>query len=127
VLKVLLDEGISRHAVELLAADGVDAVHVAGLGLWASADQEIMKAAREHGRVIFTLDHDYHQIIAMEAGLGPSIVLLRFEHLRAREAANLIAALVRQFESQLSSGVAMSVSSLGVRMKRLPLRSPDPR
>ena len=82
MLKILLDEGLSRLAAEFLRQDKVDAVHAQDAGLLSAADPELIRFARKEQRVIFTLDHDYHKLLALSGEREPSVVLLRFEHLK---------------------------------------------
>jgi predicted nuclease of predicted toxin-antitoxin system len=118
---VLLDEGISRVAAELLRLDGIDAVQVAEIGLASAAGAAIVDAAVESNRVIFTLDNDYHRLLATSRSQRPSVVLLRFEHLKGEAAYRLIRALLSRYDSELASGVILSVTPGRVRLRRLPL------
>src|SRR5438445_776565 len=118
--KVLLDEGLSLLAAELLRQHGIDALHAQEAGLLAASDQELIRFARAQQRVIFTLDHDYHQLLALSGERDLSVVLFRFEHLKAREAARMIKTILETYEADLTAGVAVSVSPSGVRLRRLP-------
>lgn len=51
----------------------------------------------------------------------PSTIRIRMEGLRGPAAAELIAAIVSQFETDLKSGVAMIVTHGSVRVRALPL------
>ena len=119
--KVLLDEGLSRFAAEQLRDSGMDAVHVQDIGLISAPDDAIVIAAREQGRIVFTLDHDFHQILALTAARSPSVVLLRFEHLKAADTVRLVRSILETFAAELAGGAALSVSAVRVRVRRLPL------
>ena len=123
MIAVLPDEGLPRAAAELLRLDGIDAVHVQEIGLLSAPDEEIIRVARAQGRVVFTLDNDFHQILALSAGSSPSVVFLRFECLRTRETARVVTAIVRTKRAELLEGSALSVSPTQVRVRRLPLRA----
>ena len=103
----------------------MDAVHVQDISLLAAADEAILRAAREQNRVVFTLDHDFHQILALGGESSPSVVFLRFEHLSAAETFRVVAAVVRTQEQELEKGVMLSVSPGSVRVRNLPLRRPE--
>ena len=120
--RVLLDEGLSRLAAELLRSSGVDAVHVQEVSLFSSDDELILNSARTENRVVFTLDHDFHQLLALRGATSPSVVFLRFEHLIAEKAARLIEAIVRSHAGDLRRGAAISVSASSIRVRYLPLR-----
>lgn len=63
-MKILLDEGLPRRAVALLIERRFDALHVTETGLTATADEEILAWARAQGRIVVTLDADFHTILA---------------------------------------------------------------
>ncbi|WP_155960544.1 DUF5615 family PIN-like protein [Fischerella sp. PCC 9605] len=46
-MKLLLDQGLPRSAVNLLREVGVDTIHVAEIGLSAVDDIDILQRARE--------------------------------------------------------------------------------
>jgi hypothetical protein len=54
-MKLLLDQGLPRSAASLLRERGIDAVHVAELGLSAASDAAILERGRETGCVVVTL------------------------------------------------------------------------
>lgn len=55
-LRLLLDENIHDGVLNALQAQGVDAVHVRGIGLSGRPDNEILDAAREDDRILVTRD-----------------------------------------------------------------------
>jgi predicted nuclease of predicted toxin-antitoxin system len=57
-MKLLLDQGLPRSTVKHLAALGIVAEHVGDLGMAAATDEAILKAARDRGSVVATLDAD---------------------------------------------------------------------
>lgn len=58
-MKVLLDQGLPRSTATLLRARGIDALHVAEIGLSAAADAVILEQGRTDERTIVTLDADF--------------------------------------------------------------------
>lgn len=87
--QILLDEGLSPLAAQILRDEGIDTLHVKEVNLTSAPDDAILNFARRQNRTIFTLDHDFHQILALSREQLPSVVLLRFDHLKAAEAAPL--------------------------------------
>jgi predicted nuclease of predicted toxin-antitoxin system len=61
---VLLDEGLPLRTARWLRDNGIDAVHAREIGLASAADEQILAAARMDRRICFTLDHDFHAILA---------------------------------------------------------------
>lgn len=121
----MLDEGLSRLAVDLLRAEGLDAVHVQDVGLLSAPDSAIIRVAQDEGRTIFTLDHDFHGMLALGILRSPFVVFLRYQHLRARETCEKVLTILRRYEPDLQAGSAVTVSPGGVRLRRLPLREHD--
>lgn len=120
--RLLLDEGIAFSTAGILRLAGVDAVHVKTVGLSAAADPVILEYARKDTRSCVTLDLDFHQLLAASGAGGPSVILLRFQGLRAQQTADLILAVLACVGAELESGIAVTATRRGVRVRRLPIR-----
>ena len=79
---LLLDQGVPHSSARLLLDQGVDAIHVADLGLCAASDSVILKRAHELGRVVCTLDSDFHALMALSGAAQPSVILIRAQQMR---------------------------------------------
>jgi predicted nuclease of predicted toxin-antitoxin system len=90
-MKLLLDQGLPRTAVDRLRDLGIEAEHVGNLGLAAATDEEILKTASDRNAVIVTLDADFHGLLARSRATSPSFVRIRVEGLKAAELATLVA------------------------------------
>ncbi len=55
-MNVLLDENLSPRLVQLLAAKGIAAQHVAHVGLSGASDPEVWRYAYEHDQVVVTIN-----------------------------------------------------------------------
>jgi predicted nuclease of predicted toxin-antitoxin system len=119
--KALLDEGLSPRTAQMLREDSWDCIHVAEAGLDGASDLEIMRFARESSRVCVTLDHDFHTHLAHLGSVGPSVVFIRIEGLKAAAQASLIRLVWERFEEQLELGVALSVDVAKIRARKLPI------
>jgi predicted nuclease of predicted toxin-antitoxin system len=119
---VLLDEGLPLRAAQWLRDSGIDAVHTREIGLASAADAQILEAARAEGRVCVTLDHDFHSILAETGSPAPSVVLIRIQATGYVETARLIARVLREFDSQLEKGAAVTATRRGIRLRSLPLK-----
>ena len=74
-MKLLLDQGLPLSAAALLRDAGVDTLHVGKIGMSEAEDAEIIQRARDEGRVVATLDADFHTLLALdEATLPQSFV-----------------------------------------------------
>lgn len=120
-MKLLLDNGLSRSAVARLNELGFEALHVGSIGLAAADDAVILDRARSEGAIVVTLDADFHSLLALAGLERPSVIRIRIEGLDGRGAADLIARVIRRFESELSDGAVMSVSRDNVRCHLLPI------
>ena len=76
-MKFLVDMGISPMTVDYLQKLGHDAVHVHAEGLDRLPDSDVLKKAREEGRVLLTHDLDFGLLIAASEASTPSIIIFR--------------------------------------------------
>ena len=120
-MKILLDQGLPRLSAQALRDAGVDAVHTGECGLSTASDSEILATAREQGRIVISLDSDFHRLIALSGAAEPSVVRIRQEGLQAEAAANLILSVLRRGEEDLRSGALVSVTLDRIRLRHLPL------
>jgi len=81
VIRLLLDQGLPRSTVQGLADQGTDGCHVADIGYSRATDEEIAALALEQGRVIVTLDSDFHRLLAISGASGPSVIRNRTRRL----------------------------------------------
>jgi predicted nuclease of predicted toxin-antitoxin system len=97
-------------------------VHVGDMGLAAGSDATILDVARQQGRVVVTLDADFHALLALSGASGPSVIRIRIEGLRAEELTNLLVDVLNACSDELTNGAMVSVTEGGVRVRRLALR-----
>lgn len=121
-MKLLLDQGASRIAGELLRRKGHDVVHVADVSMATASDERILELAVAGQRVIITWDADFHDRIVLSGGRGPSCMRIRIQGLDAQEQATLIDRVVTEFESELIEGAIVTVTESGTRARLLPVR-----
>ena len=118
---ILLDQGLPSAAAELLRKRGWDAVHVREIAMRDATDREILARAAADGRICVTLDKDFHEALAGSHAAYPSVILLRWQNLRAQGVAEVIEATLARYDAQLDSGVAITVSQRATRVRKLPL------
>lgn len=121
-MKLLLDQGLPRSAAGLLRARSVDAVHVAERGWSANSDVMLLDAAQREGRVIVSLNGDFHDWLAVSRAAGPSVIRIRIEGLRAEALVALITNVLAATGDRLMSGSLVSVSADSIRVRSLPVR-----
>ncbi|MCI0621337.1 MAG: DUF5615 family PIN-like protein [Acidobacteria bacterium] len=127
-MKLLLDQGLPRGSAELLRSRGIDTVHVGELAMASADDPSILDTAREVGRVVVTLDADFHTLLALSGCSSPSVIRIRIEKLRAAELAELLFNVTTQTQQPLIAGAMVSVQPTRLRVRHLPLgRAETPR
>lgn len=84
-MKLLLDQGTPRSAADILRDAGFDAVHTGETGLAEAEDAKIIYRATREGRIVVTLDADFHALLALSQSQEPSVIRIRVEGLRAED------------------------------------------
>jgi len=120
-MKLLLDQGLPRSAAALLRATELDADHVGDRGYAAASDAAILALAEAEGRVVVTLDADFHTLLALAGATAPSVIRIRIEGLRAEALLHLIQTVLAQTSAELTLGAVVTVQEGRLRLRRLPL------
>jgi predicted nuclease of predicted toxin-antitoxin system len=80
----------------LLRKRGWDAVHVREIAMRDATDREILAGAAADGRACVTLDKDFHEALGRSRATYPSVILLRWQKLRADGVAEVIDATLNR-------------------------------
>ena len=120
-MRLLLDQGLPRSAATLLCQAGIDTVHVGDIGHSCAEDAVILQLGRDSGRVVVTLDADFHALLAFAGATSPSVIRIRIEGLSGEGLANLLQMVVSQCASDLERGAAVTVQEQRIRVRHLPL------
>lgn len=120
-MRWLLDQGLPRSAASLLNEASQDAIHVGDIGMAGASDPSILSHALDEGRVIVTLDADFHSLLALNGNARPTVIRIREEGLKGDALAMIILHIVRQFERELEGGCVMSYQRGKIRYRKLPL------
>ncbi|MDP3723305.1 MAG: DUF5615 family PIN-like protein [Candidatus Omnitrophota bacterium] len=121
-MKLLLDMPVSQRTASWLRAEKHDVIHASDLGLAQASDEEILRRAKQEGRVVLTTDLDFpHLLSAMPAAEGPGIILIRLRHPTPQALQQRLEALFRM-AAQIDVTRAISVLEENrVRVHRLPV------
>lgn len=84
-------------------------------------DEEIILHGRDDGRVIVTLDADFHSILARVGASAPSVIRLRVQGLDGTEIATLILRVIDACGNELAAGAAVTADTARIRLRRLPI------
>ena len=125
MIRLLLDQGLPRSTVQALSDRGIEAAHAADLGMSTATDAEITKRAGNDGRIIVTLDADFHTLLALSGDASPSIIRIRREGLKGPEIAELIVQVMDRVGEPLRSGALVTVTEHSIRVHRLPVQRPS--
>lgn len=120
-MKLLLDQALPRSVARLLREAGIDCVHVGEIGYSTAEDVAIIEKAQAEGRVVVTLDADFHAILALSGAVFPSVVRIRTQGLRGEDSARLIQTVITHCGEDLEQGAVVSVQKGRIRIRRLPL------
>ncbi len=120
-MKLLLDQGLPLSAAALLRDAGIDTIHVGEIGMSEAEDAEIIRRARSEGRIVATLDADFHTLLALGEATSPSVIRIRIERLRAQALADLLLMVIAKCQEELEQGSAITVEPRRIRIRRLPL------
>ena len=120
-MKRLLDQGLPLSAAALLREAGFDTVHVGEIGMSEADDSAIIQKARDDGRVVATLDADFHTLLALDLAVSPSVIRIRIERLRARALTDLLLKVITECADNIKQGSAITVEPSRIRIRRLPL------
>jgi predicted nuclease of predicted toxin-antitoxin system len=120
-MKLLLDQGVPRSAAAILRRAGFDAVHTGEAALAGAEDLEIIRQATLEGRIVVTLDADFHTILALARAHEPSVIRVRIEGLRAEEFCSVLENVLERCAVELEDGALISVSRFRIRIRLLPV------
>jgi len=120
-MKLLLDQGLPFSAAALLRDADIDTIHVGEVGMSEAEDAEIIQRARGEGRIVATLDADFHTLLALDVASTPSVIRIRIERLRAQALTDLLLMVLAKCEEELEQGAAVTVEPSRIRVRRLPL------
>lgn len=122
-MKLLLDQGLPLSAAALLRDVDIDTIHVGEIGMSEAEDADIIQQARDEGRIVVTLDADFHALLALDVANTPSVIRIRIERLRAQALTDLLLTVIAECAEDLEQGSAITVEPSRIRIRRLPLVS----
>lgn len=121
MISILLDQGIPRTTASHLQDEDWDVLHVGEIGLSKAKDTELIEYARENGRVIITLDSDFHAFLAVTNADSPSVIRIRIEGLKGSDMAGLIRQVWPKIAFSIAQGAVVTITEKSIRVHELPL------
>jgi predicted nuclease of predicted toxin-antitoxin system len=120
-MKLLLDQGLPRSTTAIMCQAGIDTVHVGDIGHSRTSDDVIMQLGRDEGRIVVTLDADFHTLLALSGADSPSVIRIRIEGLKGDRLAALLQTVLSQCANDLAKGAAITVQEGRIRVRLLPI------
>ncbi len=126
ILKIKLDENLSRHLKPTLVGEGHDTVTAADEGLLGRSDTEVGGAAGREGRMLFTLDLEFADLRKHPPGSHPGVVLFRPRSMGPGAVSGFVVDFVRGTELADLAGCVAVVEPTRIRLRRPPLDTDGP-
>jgi len=88
-VKLLFDENLSPHLVDLLSTLFPESTHVRNIGLAKADDDRVWSYARDNGFAIVSKDSDFHQR-SFVLGAPPKVIWIRLGNCTTEDIVNLL-------------------------------------
>ena len=122
-MKIVVDMNLSPEWTTVFAARGWPTVHWSQIGDPRAPDRAIMEWARENGYAVFTHDLDFGAVLAATQAEAPSVIQVRAQDILPSHLGEVVVRVLLRHESEIASGVLISIDELGSRVRLLPLRT----
>ncbi|MBF0558062.1 MAG: DUF5615 family PIN-like protein [Nitrospirae bacterium] len=122
-MKILIDMNLSPEWVDVLTAEGMEAVHWVNVGSAGAPDREIMAWAKSGGFIVLTHDLDFGAILAATGADSPSVIQLRIQDIAPPVAKHLVLDVITRFAEDIKQGALISVDEDRARIRILPICS----
>ena len=126
MIKIKLDENISRHLKPHLQQEGYDVFTAADEGLLGKSDVEVGAAAKSERLILFTLDLEFADLRKFPPGTHPGIILFRPHSMGPLATNRFIVNFVKVTDITALSGCIVVVDPTRVRIRRPPLDTDTP-
>lgn len=121
MMRLLLDQGLPRSTVAFLRKRGIEASNVGDIGLSRANDIDILGIAAKDGSIVFTLDADFHALLAVNELSSPSVIRIRIEGLNGLTLSEIIFKVLNACKEDLEKGAAISVQKDKIAVRLLPI------
>ena len=121
-MKFLIDMNLPPEWVNVFEEHGWHAVHWQEVGDPRASDKSIMAWARQNGYVVFTRDLDFGMLLATTFMNTPSVIQVRAKDIMPQVLGDLLMMVLREHESDLTSGALLTVTEDRTRVRILPFK-----
>ena len=120
-MKLLIDMNLSPDWQSFLGDEGFEAVHWSAIGAGNAPDCEIMRWARDNGRVVFTHDLDFGILLAHSKDGRPSVIQVRTQDVSPEHLGPIVLRALRANVEALESGALVTIDEAKSRVRILPI------
>jgi predicted nuclease of predicted toxin-antitoxin system len=123
-MKFLLDQDVYAATARLIGSLGHDVIRVSQIGMSQAADEQLLRVAREQGRLLVTRDRDYGSFVFVQ-DLGSGVVYLRVLPSTQNAVHSELARVLQMYSEEELNRAFVVVEPDGHRIRRLPGRVED--
>jgi predicted nuclease of predicted toxin-antitoxin system len=120
-MRILLDMNLPPRLVEILSAEGWEAVHWSTIGEPSAPDHILLQWAKTNTYVVLTHDLDFGAILAATKAEGPSVIQVRTQDVFSQRFEDIITSTLREYEELLDEGALVVIDESRARARILPL------
>ncbi|MDI6782275.1 MAG: DUF5615 family PIN-like protein [bacterium] len=121
-MKFLADMGIAQITVYWLRNNGHDTIHLREQNLHRASDTEILKKAKDEGRIVLTCDLDFGDLMAASGSFSPSVIIFRLENEKPDNINRRLFHVLNESANALEKGAIISVEETRYRVRLLPIQ-----
>ena len=96
-------------------------MHLREQGLQRISDSEILEKARVESRIVLTFDLDFSDLLALNVGDSPSVIIFRLRDQTPSSVNPRLLKVLDERSAELEGGALMIVEESRYRMRRLPI------
>ena len=126
MIRLKLDENLSRHLQAALSALQFDTSTVAAEGLLGVGDEKVCEAAARENRILLTLDVEFGDLRKYPPGAHPGIVLFRPASFGPLSVNTFVKGFLRETDLDPLRGCVVVVEPSRIRVRRPPLEADRP-
>jgi len=122
-MRLLVDQDVYQITITWLSEQGHDVVTAREFGLQRAPDENLLKAAKELGRLLVTRDKDFGALVFLEAQATSGVILLRMSYATILDVHHELKRLLNEHEEEELRTCFSVVEPQRYRMRRLPTES----
>jgi predicted nuclease of predicted toxin-antitoxin system len=120
-MKFIIDMNLSPEWVATFEENGYEAQHWSRVGDVKAIDSKIMDWAKKNKHIVFTHDLDFGTILAVTKTKSPSVIQVRTQEVLPENLANRLFPIIKTYESELKTGVLLTLDEAKHRIRLLPI------